>query len=148
MLELNLPEFDYKITKKEGRLFIWDIIRSKYIALTPEEWVRQHFIHYLVRHKNISPALIAVETGREYNGRAKRCDIVVWNTTGNQELIVECKASHVPLSENTTFQLGSYNAKTMAPFLALTNGINHFYFTRNGENYSRIEELPEMVSGG
>lgn len=143
MLQLNLPEFKYKIKQKDGRLFIFDEARKKFVTLTPEEWVRQHFLHFLLNEKKISLSLISMEYGSKYNTTLdKRCDILVWNNDMKPLLMVECKAPHVLLCEKTAFQLGCYNSEMQVPHLAITNGISHFYFKKQeGELYKKVEDL-------
>lgn len=149
MLTLNLPAFAHKIKKKDGRLYIWDRIRKKYIVLQPEEWVRQHFINYLITVKQVPASLISLELGQKYNGLSKRCDIVVWDGAMQPLILVECKASHVGLSHEVRFQAGTYHSQLGAKYVVLTNGIVHHYF-ENGNWFEDIEGLPvygEMMKG-
>src|SRR5690606_27113443 len=94
MVDLNLPSFEYRIKKTEEKTFIFDEIRKKFVVLTPEEWVRQHFVHYMIGHLRYPRALINVETGLAYNQLRKRSDIVLYDRTGKPWMIVECKAPH------------------------------------------------------
>src|ERR1039458_34602 len=142
MLTLNLPTFEHKIKQKEGRLFIWDRIRKKYIALQPEEWVRQHFINYLIEEKKVPASLISLEYGQNYNSLSKRCDIVVWDDNLKPILLVECKASHVAIDEDVYFQAVTYNSQLNVKYMVLTNGMAHQYFIRNENGFAIIEELP------
>src|SRR5690606_41190461 len=108
MLKLNLPSFDYNLLKEEGKIWILDGIRKKYIVLTPEEWVRQHFIHYLINEKKYPRSLMRIEGGLRYNALQKRSDIVVYDVKGLPWLVVECKAPHEPIrSEEHTSELQS-----------------------------------------
>lgn len=143
MLRLNLPEFQYKIKQKDGRLFIFDESRKKFVALTPEEWVRQHFLHFLLNEKKVPVSLISMEYGQKYNSTLdKRCDILVWNNEMKPVLMVECKAPHVNLCDETAFQISCYNAELQVPQLAMTNGISHYYFRKqDGIEYKKVEEL-------
>jgi hypothetical protein len=145
VLELNLPAWDYKLTKLGGRLCIWDTCRKKYVALTPEEWVRQHFVNYLVTEKGCPASLIRIESSQTYNTRMKRADIVVYNSERKPVLLVECKASHHPVSESNLQQALTYNSKLNAPYLALTNGMEHRYakFAENG--FTSLESLPHFA---
>jgi hypothetical protein len=148
MLSLNLPGYDYKIKQKEGRLFIWDRIRKKYISLQPEEWVRQHFINWLIEEKKVPVSLISLEYGQHYNSLSKRCDIVVWDANLKPLLLVECKASHIAIDEDVYFQAVTYNSKLNVKYMVLTNGLVHQYFTREDDHYKFIQELPgygEMI---
>lgn len=126
MNKLNLPEFDYKLKKADGKVWIFDVIRKKYIVLTAEEWVRQHFIHYLITVKKYPRSLIRVEGGLLYNELQKRTDIVVYNREGNPWMIVECKAPSMPVSPATLSQASVYNSSLRADYLCVTNGLIHY----------------------
>ncbi|MCX6351790.1 MAG: type I restriction enzyme HsdR N-terminal domain-containing protein [Bacteroidetes bacterium] len=140
MLQLNLPEFGCKVSKKEGKLFIFDIIRKKNVVLTPEEWVRQHFINFLMVEKNISPNRISLELPAKYNRLSKRCDIVVWDANLHPLLLVECKAPFVEITHKTLHQISTYNSVIDAPYLALTNGLVHF-FLQQGRGEVSLKEV-------
>jgi hypothetical protein len=127
MLDLNLPPFAYKLKKEEGKLWIFDIIRKKYVALIPEEWVRQHFIHYLIDHLKYPRALIKVEGGLTFNQLAKRSDIVVFDREGHPWMVVECKSPDLKLGDSAVFQASVYNATLRARYLVVTNGLTHIY---------------------
>ncbi|MEO5603868.1 MAG: type I restriction enzyme HsdR N-terminal domain-containing protein [Cyclobacteriaceae bacterium] len=126
MFKLNLPEFDYKLKKASGKVWIFDGIRKKYIVLTPEEWVRQHFVHYLIHEKKYPKTLIKIEGGLRYNQLQKRTDIVVFNREAKPWMIVECKAPTTPVSPDTLTQASVYNATLKAEFLTVTNGLAHY----------------------
>lgn len=125
MYKLNLPEFDFKLKKAEGKVWIFDGIRKKYIVLTPEEWVRQHFIHYLVIGKQYPRSLIRVEGGLIYNELQKRTDIVVFNRQGQPWMIIECKSPELQVSPSTLMQAAVYNSTLKAQHIAVTNGLVH-----------------------
>jgi len=147
MLKLNLPEFDHKISKKEDKLYIFDIVRKKYILLLPEEWVRQHFLNYLINQIHIPASHIRLEHGHVYNQTDKRSDILVFGNEG-AVLLIECKAPHIAIDDEVTHQIGYYNATLQLPYLAITNGIKHYYFKKEGLGYKQITELPlwgEMI---
>lgn len=126
MLELSLPAFEYKVKKQSGTVMIFDIIRKKFVVLTPEEWVRQHVIHYLTEVKHIPVALIAVEREIDLYGLRRRFDVVVFDRTGNPWLLVECKAPSVVLNRQVFDQAFRYNITLEAPYVAITNGVKHF----------------------
>ncbi len=126
MVTLSLPPFDYKIKRLEENVLIFDIIRKKYVVLTPEEWVRQHLVHYLINVKGCSPALIAIERGIELYGLPRRFDVVVFDRSGTPWLLVECKAPSVVLSRQVFDQAFRYNITLSAPYVAVTNGVTHF----------------------
>lgn len=142
MLKLNLPEFDYVLKKEDGKLRIFDQWRKKYLVLTPEEWVRQHFLHFLVSEKQVSPTLMRIEGGLDYNKLNKRTDILVYNRRMQPFLLVECKASYVTLNQEVINQLATYNSKLKLPLLAVTNGLTHHYYKKKGSAYQPITDLP------
>lgn len=125
MIRLNLPSFDYKLKKTGEKIFIYDIIRKKYVVLAPEEWVRQHFIHYMINHLNYPRTLINVETGLIFNQLKKRSDIIVYARTGNPWLAIECKSPDQPINKKVLQQISVYNSSLNAHYIALTNGIRH-----------------------
>ncbi|WP_158826475.1 type I restriction enzyme HsdR N-terminal domain-containing protein [Mucilaginibacter lacusdianchii] len=141
---LHLPPYPFKLTDQNGQLYIFDDIRKKNLLLTPEEWVRQHFVQYLVQVKGYPKALIKLEGGLRQNGIARRSDIVVFNTDGNKILMVECKAPGVEITQKVFDQIARYNITHRVPVLAVTNGLQHYYCFINFEksNYQFIEELP------
>ncbi len=134
MEKLNLPAFVYKIKKTEDKTWIFDAIRKKYLVLTPEEWVRQHFINYLIQHLHYPKGLIAPERGTTYNTLNKRTDICVYNLNGEVQLLVECKASSVKISGDTVKQATTYNQKIKARYIVLTNGLEHYCWQVDFEN--------------
>jgi hypothetical protein len=130
---LNLPPFAHQINS-EG--FIFDVFRKKYVALTPEEWVRQHFAHYLTGHLKYPKALIKIEGGLLLNGRKKRADIIVYGKNTQPFLVVECKSFDVKLGEATFRQSAWYNYSLQAPYLVITNGLYHYCCRINRDNQS------------
>jgi hypothetical protein len=145
MIHLNLPPAHVKLKKSSGQVWIWDIIRRKYIVLTPEEWVRQHFVHYLIYHKNYPRPLIKVERGLTYHQLQKRSDIVVFNREGKPWMIVECKAPDQLLSQRTAVQASVYNKTLQANFLVITNGLLHLFFATDWQK-EITESIPELPS--
>lgn len=143
MIPLNLPQFEFKIQETEGKLSIFDILRKKYVALTPEEWVRQHFIHLLIVNYNYPKSLIKIESGLKYHQLSKRSDIVVYDRSGNLFLVVECKAASVPVSQETFNQAARYSFSLRAKHLAVTNGLKH-YCCRVDYDTSKIEYLKDL----
>ena len=119
MLELALPAFNYKVKRQSGALMIFDIIRKKFVILTPEEWVRQHVIHYLVESKNYPVALIAVEREIDLYGLRRRFDVVAFDRKGKPWLIIECKAPSVQLDQKVFDQAFRYNITLTAPYSPL-----------------------------
>jgi hypothetical protein len=120
---LNLPKASLQLTKSEGKIFVWDVFRKKKLQVTPEEWVRQHFLHFLVNEKQVPIGLIASEYNIEVNKLNRRCDGVIFNRDSEPIAIIECKAPEIKLSENTLFQIAQYNFKLQVDWLILTNGL-------------------------
>ncbi|SFS31619.1 type I restriction enzyme HsdR N-terminal domain-containing protein [Lutibacter maritimus] len=146
MQTLNLPTYKFRIKSNENKLFIFDILRKKYVVLTPEEWVRQHFVHYLIEEKNYPISLIAIEKKLTINGLTKRTDILVFNTNGEPYIIVECKSPSIKINQDTFDQIARYNLKLQSHFLIVTNGLEHFYCTMDfkNENYQFLADIPDF----
>jgi hypothetical protein len=145
---LNLPEYPFKITLKDKQYFIFDEIRRKHLVLTPEEWVRQHFIQHLILHRKFPKSLIQVEGGLSLNKLQKRTDIVIFNNQGERLMIIECKAPSVKISQATFDQAARYNSVHKAKWLVVTNGLRHCYAVINHqtEQFAFVEELPDYQS--
>jgi len=141
---LNLPPYPFKLTEVNGQLTVFDELRKKNIVVTPEEWVRQHFVQYLIKIKSYPRSLIKLEGGLKLHGRARRSDIVVFNSSGEKILLVECKAPSVRLSQLTFDQAARYNMVHKVALVAVTNGLQHYYCSINHEtkDYIFLEELP------
>lgn len=144
--ELNFPKFDFKIAEQDGKPHIFDPLRKKLILLTPEEWVRQHFIAYLIQGKNYPKSLFAIERGLQYNQLQKRFDILVHDRMGKPFLLVECKASNVNLTDKTIKQIGVYNLTIGAPYLGISNGRKHIFveYDRSQKRFIQINDLPDF----
>ena len=144
MPQLNLPKVALKTKSVEGTIQVFDVIRKKYFVLTPEEWVRQHFIHYLNTEKNYPMGLMGVEKMVKYNALKTRADIMLYTTEGKAKMIVECKAPNVKITQDTFNQIAKYNFKLKVPFLVVTNGMQHFCCRMDYENnsISFLEEVP------
>ncbi len=145
MEKLNLPSYPLKIKNSEKHYLIFDEIRKKYIVLTPEEWVRQHYIHFLLKEKKYPISLIAVEKQFTVNNLKKRSDILIFSSSGTPDIIVECKAPKVKITQDTFDQIARYNLKLNANYLVVTNGLEHYYCKLDTENetYIFLPELPE-----
>ncbi len=143
--ELNLPPFEALIKEKEGQSVIFDTIRRKYVALTPEEWVRQHFINFLIAYKGFPNGLMAVEQKVTINRMSQRVDIVAYNRKGKPILVVECKAPDVKLTQATIGQAARYNLQLQAGYLIITNGKKHFCCRINLQNseYEVLQRIPD-----
>ena len=144
MERLNLPTYNFKLKNSQNKTLIFDKLRKKYVVLTPEEWVRQHFVHFLIDKKNYPETLIAIEKQLTINNLKKRTDILIFNTNGNPEIIIECKAPSVKISQATFDQIARYNIKLNAKFLIVTNGITHFYCQMdfNNKTYIFLKDFP------
>lgn len=144
MHDLNLPKFDFKTRKNEHeKLEIYDSIRRKYVSLTPEEWVRQNFIRYLVDYKNFPASLMSIEKSLKVNNLSKRTDIVQYNKVGNPIVIVECKAPKITINEDTFSQAAMYNLEMQVDYLIMTNGIVHYCCKVNYETH-QLEYLKDV----
>jgi type I site-specific restriction endonuclease len=121
--QLNFAPAPLKISQKDAHYYVWDEFRQKRILLTPEEWVRQHFLHFLVREKDFPKGRIAVEKGLLINGLTRRCDAVVYSDQLVPLVLIECKAPEVQLSQTTLEQIAQYNYDLRVNYLILTNGI-------------------------
>ncbi len=128
MIKLNLPAFNYKLKKADGKVWIFDGIRKKYVVLTPEEWVRQHVVQYLLSHLNYPKSLIKVEASLSYNTLEKRADVIVFDREGKPWMIVECKAPDLKLTQSAAMQVATYNKSLQAPFVVITNGMLVYCF--------------------
>ena len=142
-MELSLPAFEYKVKKQNGSPMIYDVIRKKYVALTPEEWVRQHIIHFLINHRSYPASLIAVEKEIDLYGLRRRFDLVCYDRKGEPYLIVECKAPSVELSQKVFDQVFGYNLIMAARYIAITNGIKHYCgCVDDARNFAFLAEFP------
>ena len=146
--ELNFPKFEYRFKSTENKVSIFDVIRKKFIILQPEEWVRQHCVHYLINDKNFPKSLINVEKELTINGLKKRYDIVIFNSDGSIFLIVECKSHNIKIDQTTFDQIARYNLVLNATYLMVTNGLNHYYCEMDMENerYSFLQTIPDYKS--
>jgi len=130
--------------KKDEKTHIFDEVRKKYLLLTPEEWVRQNFIHYLNKEKNYPLGLMGVEKMVKYNNLKTRADIVLYNIEGNPNIIVECKAPNVKITQDTFNQIAKYNSQLKVKYLIVTNGMKHYCCKMDYETneITFLEEIP------
>ena len=144
MFELNLPSFDKKITMKDGKPFILDIIRRQYVALTPEEWVRQHFVHFLIHHKGYPQSLMANEVQLKLHGMSRRCDTVVYDRSLRPRVIVEYKAPTVNITQQVFDQICRYNMVLHVDYLIVSNGLAHYCCKIDyaANRYTFLKEIP------
>tara|TARA_B100000780_G_scaffold63216_1_gene41147 strand:+ start:5134 stop:5571 length:438 start_codon:yes stop_codon:yes gene_type:complete len=143
MLKLNFPSFEFRLKNRNNKSYIFDIIRKKFILLTPEEWVRQHVINYLINHR-VSKNHINVERKIVINKLTKRFDVVVFKRDGSVKLLVECKAPNIKIDQKVFDQISIYNKSLSAEFMMITNGLVHFFFKINNstKTYNFIKEFP------
>lgn len=138
---------DYKIKTKtiDSKKYIFDIIRKKYVRLTPEELVRQNLIHYLVNYKNYPSELIIVEGMIKYNSLSKRFDLVVYDNYGKPKILIECKSPQVELNENVINQISAYNKILNVNYLIISNGINNLFYEIDSNNNTFIckNDIPD-----
>jgi type I site-specific restriction-modification system R (restriction) subunit len=141
--KLNLPNFEFRLRSLNGRNEIFDAVRKKWLVCTPEEWVRQHFISWLIVEKRFPASNIAIEGGLKLNTLQKRTDIVAFYN-GNPLLLVECKAPEVKISQKTFDQLFRYNSEVKAPYISVTNGLAHIFahFDVATNAFTFLETLP------
>ena len=148
MQKLNLPIYSIKLKKEGNKTLVFDPIRKKHIVLTPEEWVRQNFIQFLIEEKNYPPSLMAIEMGIDLLNTKKRCDIVLYNTKGFPHMIVECKAPSIKISQDTFDQIARYNITLKTDLLVVTNGLQHYVCMMDHQNqrYHFLKEIPNYLS--
>ena len=144
MYELNLPSFDFRLKKENSVVFIFDVIRKKFVKLTPEEWVRQHVVHFLLEQKHYPASLMNVEVGMEIQTMRRRADIVCYESDGGVRLITECKAPEVKITQTVFEQIAQYNMRLKAKYLLVTNGLEHFVCEINAEQktYTFLQDIP------
>jgi len=145
MQSLNFPSCSFRFKNSENNTSIFDEIRKKFVILTPEEWVRQHVVQFLMIEKKYPKSLINVEKILKVNGLAKRYDIVVFNNDGSIFILVECKAPEVRISQASFDQIARYNLTMDSRFLMVTNGLNHYFCKMDyaNERYEFLKELPQ-----
>ncbi len=144
-MQLNFKHYNFTIKNDNGNALIFDIIRKKYVSLTPEEWVRQHVIRFLVEEKGYNTGSIAVEKSVKYNQLSKRFDLYVANNDGSPQILIECKAPHIKLSNATLQQAGIYQKQLNAKYVFITNGLQHLFLELKEGQFEVIEDLPAKV---
>ena len=145
MYELNLPKYCIKIKNDKGRQSIFDVLRRKYVALTPEEWVRQHFVHFLIEHKGYPKALMANEIQLAIGNKKLRCDSVLYDRTLRPRMIIEYKAPTVNITQKVFDQITIYNMLLHVDYLVVSNGIKHYCCRMDYANqkYLFLEDIPD-----
>jgi len=147
MLDLNLPSFDINVKKINGKLAVFDPLRRKFVVLTPEEWVRQHFVNYLITEKCYPKLLIANEIQINLNSQKRRCDSVVYDRSLSPLVIIEYKSPDVPISQSVFDQIARYNIVLRVRYLIVSNGLNHYCCRMNYENQSfeYLSDIPDYT---
>jgi len=146
MKALRLPPANFRVKSTEKGRFIFDPIRKKFVSLQPEEWVRQHIVHWLMEFKKVPVSLINVEKQLLIAGTSKRYDIVVFLPDGSIHFIIECKAPSIPIDQQVFDQIARYNLVAHARYLMVSNGMEHYFCTMDYENqrYDFVADLPEF----
>lgn len=147
-VQLNLPPYPFKLSEQDGLIYVFDELRKKKLVLTPEEWVRQHFIQFLILRKKYPKTLFKLEGGLKLNSLQKRTDILIFNKEGKADILVECKATTVKIDQKVFDQAARYNMIHQVNYLLVTNGLEHYCCKMDYEQqtYSFIEELPIYIS--
>lgn len=147
MLELNLPSFDINVKKIGGKISILDPLRRKFVALTPEEWVRQHFVNFLLKEKGYPAALIANEVQIDLNKLKKRCDSVVYNRDLSPLMIIEYKAPDVDITQQVFDQIVRYNIVLKVKYLIVSNGLNHYccIMDYDKQSFNYLSDIPNYT---
>ncbi|MEI8203487.1 MAG: type I restriction enzyme HsdR N-terminal domain-containing protein [Bacteroidota bacterium] len=144
--KLNFPEYPFSLREGKAGIEIFDDLRRKFIKLTPEEWVRQHLLRYIIMEKNFPASLIAVEYSLTYNQLKKRCDALVFNVQAKPLVLIECKSEKVELKQNILEQIGRYNFGLNVPYLLISNGLLHYMLacksTAEGQKMELLSEIP------
>lgn len=148
MQKLNFQLYNFRFKNSENKVSIFDEIRKKFIILTPEEWVRQHVVQFLLEDKKYPKSLINVEKVLKVNGLRKRYDVVVFNPDGSIYILIECKAPEIKIAQTTFDQIARYNMTMNAQYLMVTNGLNHYFCQMDYENekYEFLRALPDFNS--
>lgn len=144
MQKLNFPDYSFRFKNRENQALIFDVVRKKFVVLQPEEWVRQHVVHFLITEKQFPVSHINVEKQLVLHHTKKRYDIVVYNAEGEVVIIVECKAPNIQITQDTFDQVARYNHVAQARYIMVTNGLDHYYCKVNpkADAYDFLKELP------
>lgn len=147
-MQLKFPTYKFKTKSEQNTNYVFDIVRKKYVVLTPEEWVRQHVLHYLTLDKNYPQSLLAVERGLNMNGRKKRFDVLAFNKNGQPRLLIECKSPDIEINRAVFEQIAVYNSVFQVKQLLVTNGLQHIVvqYSNDFQQYTFLEDVPEWES--
>ncbi len=146
MQRLNFPETEFRFKSSENNTLIFDIIRKKFVVLNPEEWVRQHTLHWLIKHKHYPASIVNVEKQLIVNSMRKRYDIVVYRPDGSIAVLVECKSPSIKITQEVFDQIARYNLRANATYLMVTNGLEHHFcqIDHEREKYSFLKQIPDF----
>ena len=144
MNKLNLPPYAIALDRQDETLKVWDDLRRKWVRLTPEEWVRQHFIHFLIDHLGYPAQLLGNEVGLSLGGSKLRVDSILYDTQLRPKMLIEYKAPSVALSQQVLEQALRYNYKLEVPYLILSNGLEHvaYYINYKDQSYTILDHIP------
>lgn len=145
MQELNLPRYEISVKRNGKRLTIFDFLRRRHVTLTPEEWVRQHFVHFLVEHKGYPKGLLANEVELSVGEKSLRCDSILYDSNLKPRMIVEYKAPSVAVTQKVFQQIATYNLLLHVDYLVVSNGLTHYCVKMDYDNqkYLFLEDIPE-----
>ena len=145
MIQLNLPDYPIRLSGTQEHPSIFDILRRKYVALTPEEWVRQHFIPFLINQKNYPATLLANEIKLRVGNKTLRADSVLYDRELRPRMIVEYKAPHIPITQKVFDQISTYNMLLHVDYLVVSNGLQHYCCKMDYDNqkYLFLEDIPD-----
>ncbi|WP_029033573.1 type I restriction enzyme HsdR N-terminal domain-containing protein [Salinimicrobium terrae] len=147
MHTLNFPRYSFRFKNSENKVAVFDELRKKFVLLTPEEWVRQHVVHFLIQEKKFPKSLLNVEKQLKIHDLIKRYDVIAYRPDGSTHLVVECKAASVPITQETFDQIARYNLALKATYLMVTNGLQHYFCQLDyaAEKYHFLTDLPEWT---
>ena len=145
MYRLNLPPYPIKVVERDNKQLIFDFLRRKYVALTPEEWVRQHFVHFLIDHKGYPQGLMGNEIELRVGEKRLRCDTVLYNNDTQPRMIIEYNAPTIQLQQKTFDQISAYNLLLKVDYLIVSNGLQHYCCKMDYANqkYEFLKEIPD-----
>ncbi|EFL46326.1 type I restriction enzyme HsdR protein N-terminal domain protein [Prevotella disiens FB035-09AN] len=148
MVQLNLPPYNIKVKNEDGRRKIFDILRRKYFVITPEEWVRQHFIHFLIDHKGYPVSLLANEVALSVGDKVIRADSILYDKNLSPRMIIEYKAPHIKLTQKVFDQISAYNLLLHVDYLIVSNGIETYICKMDyaQQTYVFLETVPDYKS--
>lgn len=144
MQPLNYPSYPFRFKNRENKIYIFDVVRKKFVVVQPEEWVRQHVVHYLLKDKNYPLGHINVEKQLLINKLKKRYDVVVFDPQGSIEILVECKSPQITITQDVFDQIARYNLQLKAKYLMVTNGLDNYYCKMDleEERYTFLRDIP------